>query len=1404
MYKVGLDIGSTTIKIVVIDDDGTVVFSRYERHQAKIRSLLEKYIAALREQIGDVPITLNVTGSIGMGIAEKCSLYFVQEVVASTNYIRKIYPHISTFIDIGGEDAKVALFHENEATDLRMNGNCAGGTGAFIDQMAILLDVSIDELNDLALQATQIYPLASRCGVFCKTDIQNLIAKNVSKENIAASIFHAVAVQTVTTLAHGCSILAPILFCGGPLTFIPALRKAFVDYLHLSGNDIILPEKSNLIPAWGAALANNTDTIKISSLLELLANSLNTFSISHNFLSPFFADAKEYKQWKEQKYWYQVQCAELSSGVHDVTIGIDSGSTTTKIVVLDNQSKMLYSYYSANEGNPINAVRKGLQQLDSDCQKRGAILKIRGGCSTGYGEDLIKAAFQLDIGIVETIAHYLAAKHINEKVSFILDIGGQDMKAMFVNGGVINRIEINEACSSGCGSFMETFARSLNYNIQDFAKLACFAESPCDLGTRCTVFMNSKVKQVLREGASIADISAGLSYSVVKNCLYKVLQLRNIEELGTNIIVQGGTMRNDSIVRALEILIGKSVFRSDCPELMGAYGCALYAQQLEHIKEITLDEMLSSAQYMSRQQQCHGCENTCIVTRYQFNNNRYFSGNRCEKVFSNQGNAIKKGMNAYAEKNKLLFDRNDEVCDSLLTIGIPRCLNMYEEYPFWYTLFTYSGIRVYLSESSTFENYESGVKMVMADNICFPAKLVHSHIQNLVSRQVDRIFMPFVVYEKPEDHQQNSYNCPIVSGYSEVIKSVQSGTIPIDSPSITFKEQKLLYKQCKTYLISLGVPEQRIKSAFSKALEDQSLFETEMSVYNRTIVENARQEHKMILLLAGRPYHTDPLIQHGLSDMIAALGVNVITDDIVRQQNISLDDVHFVSQWAYPDRILKAAKWVATQDADIQYVQMTSFGCGPDAFLLDEIRSLLKRYGKTLTILKIDDVSNTGSLKLRVRSLVESLNFSLKQTSSAARQEFVSTPTYQRNDRKRKIIVPFFTPFISPLIPSLMKKAGYDVENLPMSDTASSDWGLRFANNEVCYPATLIVGDLIKALKSGKYDPANIAIAITQTGGQCRASNYISLIKKALVESGYADVPVVSLSMGSGLRNKQPGFKIHWLKMLPITLASILYSDCIAEFYYASVIRENKEGEAARLRNMYLKMAETVISQNKPYDFIDYLSLAAKDFNAICNQGQYSKVGMVGEIFLKFNPFAQKNITDWLINQGIEVMPPLLTNFFIQSFVNAEYNQDVHLQKRVIPEFTIHWLYKRVQNLIDRFNDAAKEFHYFTPFKNIYDEAKDAEKVISLSAQFGEGWLLPGEILSYAKQKINHVISVQPFGCIANHIVAKGIEKRIKSLYPQMNILYLDFDSSVSDVNIVNRLLLFIDELKKEKEYGSN
>lgn len=1398
-YRIGLDIGSTTAKMVVLNHSGEeIVFDAYQRHHTKVKECLSRFLQQLSDKLGDVPLSVSITGSVGMGIAERYSIPFVQEVVAASRYLEINSRNVSTLIDIGGEDAKMVFLTHGQTTDLRMNGNCAGGTGAFIDQMAILLGVSASELGALAEKATQIYPIASRCGVFCKTDIQNLIARNVPKEDIAASIFHAVTVQTIVTLAHGHDISTPILFCGGPLTFIPALRTAFADYLQLPPESFILPEKANLIPAWGTALSADSFTITPSRFIQLLDTSSPSSETMKgtSHLEPIFDSVADYEEWKTEMSLPAVGSAPLTPGTVQAVIGIDSGSTTTKIVVLDRQGRMLYSYYHDNNGNPVKTVEEGLQKLLQQCRLHGTNLQIIGSCSTGYGEELIKAAFHMDAGIIETMSHYMAARHINPKVSFILDIGGQDMKAIFVENGIINRIEVNEACSSGCGSFISTFARSLNSTVDKFSTAACLAPSPCDLGTRCTVFMNSKVKQVLREGASIADIAAGLSYSVVKNCLFKVLRLRDTDSLGENIIVQGGTMRNDSIVRSLERLTGKKVFRSDCPELMGALGCALYAAQIAGDTAILLEEMVAKAEYTSTQLLCHGCENQCTVTRYRFgNSNTYFSGNRCEKAFNNKGEKEEKGINAYDKKRALLFDREVHLPRPLLTIGIPRCLNMYEEYPFWHTLFTSCNIQVNLSGVSNFSKYEHCASKVMSDNICFPAKLVHSHIDHLLNQKVDRIFMPFVVFEKADKQMQNSYNCPIVSGYSYVVRSVQSGDTPIDTPTVSFKDTSALYNQCKEYLTSIGIKSSTVRTAFRQAQEAQKQFEDEIANYNETIFAEAKRKGKLVILLAGRPYHSDSLIQHKVSDMIAALGAYVLTDDVVRNRSIALTDVQYLSQWAFTNRILKSARWVAGQGEDVQYMQLTSFGCGPDAFLTDEVQALLKRYGKNLTLLKIDDVNNIGSLKLRVRSLIESLHIGL-QNRQGQHAGIPSLPVYTSAAAKKKIIIPFFTPFISPLIPSLMNLAGIDADNLPISDSDSSDWGLKYSNNEVCYPATLIVGDIVKAFRSGAYNPDTTCVAITQTGGQCRASNYLSLIRKALIDNGYTNTPLVSIAFGSGIDNYQPGFKVNWIKILPIILASILYSDSIAKFYYAAVIREHKPGEARRLRDLYLKTAQSVIQRNRPDELYDYLALAANDFNQICRSEEHPKVGIVGEIFLKFHPFAQKHVTDWLVEQKMEVVFPTLIDFFMQSFVNMKENKKSHLEKRPIPDFAINWLYRKAQKQLDKVNAIADKFRYFTPFDNIFEKAELARPIISLNAQFGEGWLIAGEMSTLASQGITHIVSLQPFGCIANHIVEKGIENKIKSIYTQLNILSLDFDSSVSDVNITNRLLLFINNIK--------
>ena len=1400
-YRVGLDVGSTTAKTVILDNEGGLLFAGYVRHNADIKSTLERIMENISEQAGDSQVSVTVTGSVGMGLAERFMLPFIQEVVATVEYVKQTHPGISTIIDIGGEDAKIVYLEPNGNADLRMNGNCAGGTGAFIDQMAVLLGVEVGEMDSLARQSERIYPIASRCGVFSKTDVQNLMSKNVAKADIAASIFHAVAVQTVVTLSRGCAVVPKILMCGGPLTFIPSLRKAFTDYLEIPAEDFVVPENANVIAAWGAALSADAESaMSVEELRHLINSSQGAVERKTNRLQPVFSSKEEYNSWRTEKSSNKIRRSDIGDVNGDVYLGIDSGSTTTKIVLTDESDNIVYSYYAPNGGDPISTVRKGLEAIIENCRKAGKELKIKGGCSTGYGEDLIKAAFGLNDGIIETIAHYASAKKLNPEVSFILDIGGQDMKAIFVENGVLSRMEINEACSSGCGSFLETFANSLNYTVGDFAQAACLAEEPCDLGTRCTVFMNSKVKQVLREGATVGDIAAGLSYSVVKNCLYKVLKLKKNDELGDGIVVQGGTMRNDSVVRALELLTEASVTRSDIPELMGAYGCALYAKSQSAGNEAyTVESMLETAEYITKQVNCRGCENVCYVNKYSFaNGNVYYSGNKCEKVFHNGGSAVDKGRNISEEKNRLLFDRNGMETDSALTIGIPRCLNMYENYPFWHTLFNECGIRTVLSAPSTFTSYESGVHTVMSDNICFPAKLVHSHIYDLEKKEVDRIFLPYVVFEKPEGRKSaNSYNCPIVSGYSEVIKSAVEPSAPVDSPVITFKDKKLLSKGCTAYLIGLGINRKVASTAVEKALAEQKRYENELRRINIEAYEQSKSSGRLTILLAGRPYHTDPLIQHKLSNMISDMGATVITEDIARNDNTGSEhEAHFVSQWAYVNRIMNAARWTAEQGPDVQFVQMTSFGCGPDAFLLDEVKDILKRNGKALTMLKVDDVNNIGSIKLRVRSVLESLKLSGGVSKSP--EPLVTTKVFTKEDRRRTILAPFFTDYISPLIPDVLRLAGYKVEVLPESDTASADYGLMYANNEVCYPATLIVGDIIKALDSGKYDLSETAVIITQTGGQCRASNYIALIKRGLAEAGFTEVPVLSLAMGSGLVNEQSGFTINWPKVIPITLAAILFGDCLSKFYHASVVREKNPGDALKLREHYLQAAKTCISMNSPSALYKLMEQAANSFNDVTDDAKADlpKVGIVGEIFLKFNSFAHKRVSQWLITNGIEVAPPVLTDFFTQTFVNRRVKKETGIEKSSFPSWIESAAYSLIRKKINEVNRIGSCFKYFTPFEDIFATAENGREIVTLSAQFGEGWLLPAEIVSFAKHGVNNVISLQPFGCIANHIISKGVEKKIKTLYPDMNLLSLDFDGGVSDVNITNRLLLMTNNLK--------
>lgn len=1404
-YNIGLDAGSTTLKVVATDENGDILFSDYNRHHADIAKTLSDSLHHLLDKMGNVPVRIQVTGSAGMGLSERYHIPFIQEVVAATDVVEKKFPQVRTLIDIGGEDSKIIFFGKNMQADMRMNGNCAGGTGAFIDQMAAILNVTTNDLNTMAQRAETVYPIASRCGVFSKTDIQNLIALNVKRDDIAISIFHAVATQVLSTLSRGCDILPKVFLCGGPFSFIPVLKDIVRDKLGFKDDDIILDAHAQVVPAWGASLSipENAQLLSLQEYITLFESQSGTPIKRVSGLQPLFKDQAEYDAWLADKATHAIVKKEFKDlESNECYIGIDSGSTTTKVVATDLNDHIFFTFYKKSSGRPLEVAKEGLTQLNAEAKAAGLNLMVKGSCSIGYGEDLVKTAFGLDYGMVETIAHYTAAHKLNPNVSFILDIGGQDMKAIFVENGAINRLEINEACSSGCGSFIDSFATSLNCPLGEFVDRACHSTNPCDLGTRCTVFMNSKVKQSLREGAPLDDISSGLAYSVIKNCLYKVLKLKDVKELGEQIVLQGGTMRNKAIVRAFENSVGRNVIVSNYPELMGAYGAALYAKRMTERKAESaarpLSEICDLKEYSTQPFRCVGCENNCQVLKNVFANGKvFYSGNKCEKIYTNRGEKARAAFNMSLFKNELVFHKNIRLAEDAhpyLTLGIPRALNMNEDFQFWYTLFTLNNVKVQLSQRSTNKIYERGLNTVMADNICFPAKLAHGHVFDLIDKKVDRIFYPYVIYEIQDKNTNNSFNCPVVSGYSDVLRSAINPEakygIPLDAPVINFKDRDLLHKQCLRYLKELlgkNFSKKNFEKSFEDAIAAQNKYVQTLQQKAQHLLESARKDDRMLILLAGRPYHTDSLVQHKISEIITSFGVDVITEDLVRtNDSAELKDVNIIPQWTYVNRIMKAAQWVANSSDRVYFVQLTSFGCGPDAFILDEVSDILKRSHKNLTILKVDDVNNAGSLKLRIRSLIESLKFHEEETRPVS--PFHTTPIYTDSDQDKQILVPYFSDFYSPFIPSVFGLMGENLQNLPPSDQHSAELGLKYANNEICYPATLVVGDCIKALQSGQYDPSKIAFAITQTGGQCRATNYIALIKKALVNAGYGNIPVISISIMNTI-NEQPGFQPDVKKGAKSAIYAVLFADALGKMYYATAVREKVKGIAKQLREEYLTKAVEFVRQHKPTHLVGLMKEAAEAFNNAAVDRKAPRIGVVGEIFIKYNNYGQQHVVDWLVQHGIEPVIPALSEFFTQYFPNSKFNGKTNLEKnsfmtgfyRVLGET---WM-NHVSGKIDK---AASAFRYYEPNDSIHDGAKEASQIVNLAAQFGEGWLIPAEFASFARRGIKAAISLQPFGCIANHVVAKGIEKRVKDLYPDLNLLYLDFDGGVSEVNVQNRL----------------
>jgi len=1428
-YITGIDIGSTTVKVAICNDAGIPVFSSYRRHNAMTLDTLVFILKEAQGRMGNIHLNPRITGSAGMGIAEALGLPFVQEVAASAKLIKAFYPEVRTFIEIGGEDSKIVFFDDRFRPDIRMNGSCAGGTGAFIDQMAVLLDTPLAELDGLAGQSGTIHPIASRCGVFAKTDVQALLSNRVSKEDIAASVFHAVALQAITTLARGSEIRKKVLFAGGPLKFFPQLQKAFKNILDLdTDRDLIIPEYPEFIPAIGAAISHLPDCAGIAKdsvleiqkliqkieerkVLAILARKVAALRNTENRLPCLFHDSSEFKEWEERHNRHRVKKLGLSRvGDRKCFLGIDSGSTTTKIVLMDDKKNVILTHYAPNNGDPIHATKNGLQAFKEAFKQAGVTPDIIRTAVTGYGEDLIKASFAIDGGVVETVAHYRAAQFFDKDVSFILDIGGQDMKAIYIKDGAVSDIQINEACSSGCGSFIETFAHSLGYDVSEFADLACQNNKPFDLGTRCTVFMNSKVKQALRENATVSEISAGLAYSVIKNSLYKVLKVKDPETLGKKIIVQGGTFRNPAILRAFETLLGREVIRPDISELMGAYGAALTAFQ-EYQTDPSLVSQFSGfspfdqeTTFSTKMLHCKGCENSCSVKKLTFKNGKsYFSGMRCERNFSN-GSSAEHGENLVASKFKLLFDRKTQPPGSpVLNFGIPRALNMYENFPFWCSFLVECGFGVVLSDTSSNELFKKGSGTVMSDNICFPAKLAHGHLINLIEKGVDRIFYPTVVYENREfRNAKDSFNCPVVTGYPDVLQSSIDPEgkhgIPMDSPVVSFKDTDLLKKQLYAFVKQFGISKKLACHAVEKGVAAHREYKNKLKEMAADVIEHSGTNNRLLIVLSGRPYHIDPLVNHGIPELLAGMGVDVIPEDAVPvTTGCPLKDSGILTQWSYTNRLLAAARYVSGTK-NIEFVQITSFGCGLDAISADEAGKIIKDAGKIYTLIKMDEIANLGAVKIRLRSTLEAVKEARRKVQKTKVTEQKPISVFTPTERKKTIIVPWFSDLYSPPIPAISKTIGCRLEVLPPPDRRSVDIGLKYVNNDMCYPAVIVIGDIVKALQSGTYDPKHTAVMLTQTGGQCRASSYLPLAKKALISAGFGDVPVLSLSANPAA-SLMPGAYIDKKKLAKRLGMGLLVTDALAKMYLATAAREAHPGESKATHKKCLAMMEKGIEKADFKYLLNTLREAISEFNAITVTDKHVPVlGVLGEIFVKYNSFANNNIVEWLMGQGVEVVVPSLTGFFTQRFVNEEFNQKASLKCSVTDRLLTSALDRYTRHYVYQAERIMQDFRYYRKPHDPRELAEAASQATSLANQAGEGWLLPAEMIAMLEDGISNIICLQPFGCLANHITGSGVERRLKSLYPELNLLSLNMDPGASEVNILNRLHFMVIAAREE------
>lgn len=1426
-YKIGLDIGSTTVKIAVLDTDNRLIYSDYKRHLSDIKSTIIDTMSTCYQKLGDIPCDINITGSGGLSVANWLNLNFEQEVIACTKAVKTMAPETEVVIELGGEDAKITYL--KEIPEQRMNNSCAGGTGAFIDQMAVLLNTDAAGLNEYAKKHKVIYPIASRCGVFAKTDIQPLLNDGAGKEDIAASILQAVVNQTIGGLACGKPIQGKVAFLGGPLYFLSELRERFIISLNLKADEIIIPENGILYPAIGAALLTGHNTKTVSRITDNCKMEINTMkghlneSARYNLkimiervegitdikdedvrkLQPLFHTQKEYKEFTERHNKAVMKRAELAAYSGNTYLGIDAGSTTTKAVLIGEDGELLYSYYGSNEGDPVKKAVFILKDLYS---KLPVGVKIVKSTVTGYGESLMKAALHMDLGEIETIAHYKAAEYFLPGVDFILDIGGQDMKCLRIKNGTIDSILLNEACSSGCGSFIEGFAKSLNLPVDKFAYEALFAKSPVDLGTKCTVFMNSKVKQAQKEGADIADLSAGLSYSVIKNALFKVIKIRDEKDMGKKMIVQGGTFHNDALLRCFELISGREVVRPDIAGLMGAFGAALIAKEagsyklLEgQVSKILSDSELQRFQVKTSLKRCDKCGNHCLLTINRFSDKEAFiSGNRCERGL---GLTEDKTEPSYKLPNLYDYKYNKTFAYTPISlskarrgvIGIPRALNMFDNYPFWFTLLTKLGFRVELSAPSGKKMYEKGLGTIPSESVCYPAKLCHGHIINLIERGIPAIFYPSIVYEKKEyEDVDNHFNCPIVISYTEVIKNNIDQLRPVKfiAPFLSMNDDKKLVKRITEVFSEYQVTSEEAKRAVSAARAELEDYKQDLKQKGEEAIEFLKKHNKKGIVLCGKPYHIDPEVNHGIPGLINSFDMAVLTEDSIDHLSTLKNKLRVVDQWTYNSRLYRAAQKTA-EEPNLELIQLNSFGCGLDSVTSDQIAEILGSNGKIYTMLKIDEGNNLGAAKIRIRSLKAAMEERERRKYEPVKEEInYSTPVFTKEKRKtHTILVPQLSPMHFELIKEAAIASDYQLEILPGIDQAAVDEGLKYVNNDACYPAILIIGQIVHALKSGKYDTDNTSVLISQTGGGCRATNYMAFLKLGLKQAGFEQVPLISLNaVGLG---EQPGFKVT-LGFLNKSIMALIYGDLFMRVLYGTRPYEVVPGSAQNLYQKWNETAKINVRNGSKKEFDRNIRTIIKEFDQLeVKDIKKPKVAIVGEILAKYHPMANNGIISSLEEGGAEVVLPDLLDFLLYCLYNSDFKYKYLGGKRMkknVCDFSMVYLdhYRKVMK-----EELAKSKR-FSPPTPINKLAAMASSVLSLGNQTGEGWLITAEMIECIESGINNILCVQPLACLPNHITGRGMFKPLKEKYPMANIMPIDYDPGISHVNQLNRIKLML------------